>query len=275
VRDKVFHLLTEEYTLILATTQEDFQAVKEVRSDVFIHRYAKYPDLKKSKWFLFSQDDEQAFIYLLQHNATKKYVGSVRVFFINEHTPIQIMPMRRDSKVEGIEHLTKNLPICEISRLALIKSIPEHKDFSMIKLRTLLSMALMSASRVNFLLYHYTRIFAIMERSLHRILKRQSVAFEPIGDAVDYYGVRFPFVIKKEDLLIAIENTEGTMGQLTRYYLKEFCKNPESLWKFIDNNPYLERSDMQLDRICQLFEEHGDNVSMELLLGEIDLNTTA
>ncbi len=275
MRDKVFHLLTEEYTLILATTQEDFQAVKEVRSDVFIHRYAKYPDLKKSKWFLFSQDDEQAFIYLLQHNATKKYVGSVRVFFINEHTPIQIMPMRRDSKVEGIEHLTKNLPICEISRLALIKSIPEHKDFSMIKLRTLLSMALMSASRVNFLLYHYTRIFAIMERSLHRILKRQSVAFEPIGDAVDYYGVRFPFVIKKEDLLIAIENTEGTMGQLTRYYLKEFCKNPESLWKFIDNNPYLERSDMQLDRICQLFEEHGDNVSMELLLGEIDLNTTA
>ncbi len=275
MRDKVFHLLTEEYTLILATTQEDFQAVKEVRSDVFIHRYAKYPDLKKSKWFLFSQDDEQAFIYLLQHNATKKYVGSVRVFFINEHTPIQIMPMRRDSKVEGIEHLTKNLPICEISRLALIKSIPEHKDFSMIKLRTLLSMALMSASRVNFLLYHYTRIFAIMERSLHRILKRQSVAFEPIGDAVDYYGVRFPFVIKKEDLLIAIENTEGTMGQLTRYYLKEFCKNPESLWKFIDNNPYLERSNMQLDRICQLFEEHGDNVSMELLLGEIDLNTTA
>jgi len=269
VLDKVFHLLTEEYSLILAKTQEDFQAVKEVRSDVFVNRYAIYPDLKKAKWFLFSQDDEQAFIYLLQHNATKKYVGSVRVFFINEHTPVQIMPMQRDGKVEDIEHLTKDLPICEISRLALIKTLPEHKDFSMLQLRTLLSMALMSATRVNFLLYHYSRIFAIMERSLHRILKRQSVAFEPIGDAVDYYGVRFPFVIKKENFLIAGKKTEGTMGQLTRYYLKELCKNPESFWQFIDNNSYLDRSDIQLDRICQLFKEYGDNIDMELLLGDL------
>ncbi len=275
MRDKIFRMLTEEYSLTLAVTQEDFQAVKEIRSDVFVHRYAKYPDLKKSKWFLFSQDDEQAFIYLLQHNATKKYIGSVRVFFINEHTPVQNMPMQRDGKVEGIEHLTKDLPICEISRLALIKTIPEHKDFTMIQLRTLLSMTLMSATRVNFFLYHYSRIFAIMERSLHRILKRQSVAFEPIGDAVDYYGKRFPFVIKKEDFLIAGEKTEGTMGQLTRHYLKELCENPESLWKFIDNNPYLERSDMQLDRISQLFKEYGDDVSMEHLLEEKDISTTA
>ncbi len=271
--NKVFHLLAKEYSLILATTPEDFQAVKEVRSDVFEHRYAQYPDLKRAKWFLFSEDDEQAFIYLLQHNATKKYVGSVRVFFINAHTPVQNMPMSRDGKVVGIEHLTKDLPICEISRLALIKAIPEHQDFPMNQLRTLLSMALMSATRINFFLYHYSRIFAIMERSLHRILKRQSVAFEPIGDAVDYYGKRFPFVIRKEDFLIAGEKTEGTMGQLTRYYLQELCKNPESFWQFIDNNPYLERSDIQLDRICQLFKENGDNVSIELLLGIDDLST--
>jgi N-acyl amino acid synthase of PEP-CTERM/exosortase system len=275
VLNKVFHLLTEEYSLILATTDEDFQAVKEVRSDVFEHRYAQYPDLKKAQWFLFSQDDEQAFIYLLQHKETKKYVGSVRVFFINAHTPIHDMPMQRDGKVKDIEYLTKDLPICEISRLALIKSIPEHKDFPMTQLRTLLSMSLMSATRINFFLYHYSKIFAIMERSLHRILRRQSVAFEPIGDAIDYYGVRFPFVIKKENFLIAGKKTEDTMGQLTRYYLKELCNNPESFWQFIDNNPYLERSDIHLDRISQLFEEYGDNVDMELLLGINDLSTTA
>lgn len=270
--DKFFHLLTEEYSLIHATTQKDFQAVKDVRSDVFVHRYAKYPDLKKAQWFLFSPDDEQAFIYLLRHNSTGKYVGSVRVFFVNKNTPVQHIPMQRDSKVKDIEHLTKDLPICEISRLALIKNIPEHQDFPMNQLRTLLSMALMSATRINFFLYHYSKIFAIMERSLHRILKRQSVAFEPIGDAVDYYGVRFPFVIKKEDFLIAGEKTEGTMGQLTRYYLKELCKNPETFWQFIDNNPYLDRSDIQLDRICQLFKDYGDDVSMELLLGINELS---
>ena len=271
----IFNLLTEEYTIFLAKTKEDFQALKEVRSDAFEHRYAKYTDLKTAKWFLFSQDDEQSFIYLLQHNATKKYVGSVRVFFINEHTPIQSMPMQRDSKIEDIQHLTKDLPICEISRLALIKTLPEHKDFSMLQLRTLLSMVLMSATRINFFLYHYSRIFAIMERPLYRILKRQGVTFQPIGEAIDYYGKRYPFVIKKEDFLIAGEKTEGTMGELTRHYLKELSKNSESFWQFIDNNPYLNRSDIQLDRIYQLFEDYGDDVNMKLLLGKKEMISPA
>ena len=267
--DKVFHLLTAEYSLVHAVTQEHFQAVKDIRNDVIVNHY---PEVEEAKEYVFSQDDEQSFIYLLQHNATKRYVGSVRIFFANEQTPSKTIPMEKDLHIKDIEQLTQNLPICEISRFALVNDQIKHKDFSELQLRTLLSMSLMSATRINFFLYHYSKIFAIMERSLHRILKRQSVAFEPIGDAVDYYGVRFPFVIKKEDFLIAGEKTEGTMGQLTRYYLKELCKNPETFWQFIDNNPYLDRSDIQLDRICQNFKDYGDDVSMELLLGINELS---
>lgn len=268
--NKVFHLLTEEYSLILATTPKDFEAVKKVRSDVFEHRYAQYPDLKKAKWFLFSQDDKQAFIYLLQHNKTKKYVGSVRIFFVNEHTPVQTIPMQRDCKITDIEKLTHDLPICEVSRLSLIHDQIEHDDFSELQLRTYLSLALMSATRLSFLLNSYEKMFAIMERSLHLILKRQSVAFTSIGDAVDYYGVRFPFVINKEDLSLAIEKTEGSMGTLTKYYLLELCKNPEPFWQFIDKNPYLNRSNIHLDKICQIFKEHGEDVTMKCLLEEMD-----
>ncbi len=266
--DKVFYLLTEEYSLILAATQEDFQAVKKIRNDVIVNHY---PDIEETKEYIFSQDDEQSFTYLLQHNATKKYVGSVRVFFVNEHTPVEKIPMEKDLHIKNIENFTQNLPICEISRLALSNNQIKHKDFSELRLRTYLSLALMSATRINFLLYHYSRIFAIMERSLHHILKRQSVAFEPIGDAIDFHGVRFPFVIKKEDLAIAIEKTEGTMGQLTKYYLKELCKNPEPLWQFVDKNPYLERSDIQLDKICQYFKEYGDDLDAKYILEDKDL----
>lgn len=273
--DKFLHLLTKEYTIILATTSDHLQAVKDIRSEVFVPRLNLSLAELEARNFLINKEDEQSFIYLLQHNLTKKYVGSVRVIFINEHTPVKIMPMQRDGKVEGIENLTKNLPICEISRLALIKNIPEHPDYPMNQLRTLLSMALMSATRVNFFLYHYDKIFAIMERSLHRILKRQSVDFEPIGDAVDYYGLRFPYVIKKENFLIAGEKTEGSMGKLTKYYLKELCKDPHSFWQFIDDNPYLERSDIHLDRICQLFKTYGDDVSIKLLLGMDELSVKA
>lgn len=263
VRDKIFHLLTKEYSLILATTQEDYQAVEEIRNDVILNHY---PDIEETKEYIFSQDDEQSFTYLLQHNATKKYVGSVRVFFVNERTPVKKIPMEKDLHIKNIENFTQNLPICEVSRLALANEQIPHKDFSELKLRTYLSLALMSATRINFLLYHYSRMFAIMERSLHRILKRQSVAFESIGDAIDFHGVRFPFVIKKESLAIAIEKTEGTMGEITKYYLKELCKNPEPLWEFLDNNPYLERSDIQLDKICQYFKEYGDNLDIDYIL---------
>jgi len=269
VLNKVFHLLTEEYTIILAATQEHFHAVEAIRNDVVVNHY---PDIEETKEYIFSQDDEQSFIYLLQHKATKKYVGSVRVFFANEHTPAQEIPMQKDLHIKDIERFTQELPICEVSRFALIKNQIKHKDFSELRLRSYLSLALMCATRINFLLYHYSRIFAIMEHSLHHILKRQSVAFEPIGDAIDFHGIRFPFVIKKEDFITAGEKTEGTMGQLTRYYLKKLCKDPESLWQFIDNNPYLERSDIYLVKINQLFETYGDDVDLALLLEDEDLH---
>ena len=262
--DKVFHMLTVEYSLILSTTQEHFQAVKEIRNDVILNHY---PNVEERKKYIFSQDDEQSFIYLLQHNVTKKYVGSVRIFFVNADTPVKKIPMEKDLHIKDIGHLTHKLPICEISRFALIKDQVQHHEFSELQLRTSLSLALMCATRINFLLYHYSKMFAIMERSLHRILKRQSVAFDSIGEAIDFHGVRFPFVIKKEDLSIAIEKTEGTMGELTMYYLKELCKNPKAFLDFIDNHPYLNRSDIQFDRMTELLKSHGENVSMELLLG--------
>lgn len=262
--DKVFYMLTVEYSLILASTQEHFEAVKEIRNDVIVNHY---PDVEECKQYVFSQDDEQSFIYLLQHNETTKYVGSVRIFFVNAHTPVKKIPMEKDLHIKGIEHLTQLLPICEISRFALIKNQVKHNEFSELQLRTYLSLTLMCATRINFLLYHYRKMFAIMERSLHRILKRQSVSFHSIGDPIDFHGVRFPFVINKEDLSVAIEKTEGTMGQLTIYYLKELCENPEPFLHFIDNHPYLKRSDIQFDRMTQLFKTHGDTVSMERLLG--------
>ena len=263
MHDDVFHLLSVEYSLILATEEEHFQAVKEIRNDVIVNHY---PDVKETKKYVFGQDDKQSFIYLLQHNKTKKYVGSVRIFFANERTPSQKIPMEKDLHIKDIEQLTQNLPICEVSRFALINDQIKHDHFSELQLRTYLSLALMCATRINFLLYDYTKMFAIMERSLHHILKRQRVAFTSIGDAIDFHGVRFPFVIKKEDLALAIEKTEGSMGKLTKFYLQELCKNSKTFWEFVDNNPYLDRSDIHLDQICQIFKEHGKDASMALFV---------
>jgi len=265
MHDKVFHLLTEEYRLIHATTQAHMQAVKDIRAEVFVSKLEiSLAELEKKK-FLYNKEDEQSFIYLLQHNKSQKYVATIRIIFVNERTPIKSIPMEKEGRVPNISHLTNQVPICEISRLAMIKELPKHDEYSMLQLRTNLALALMSAVRINAILYHYANIFAIMEKSLHRILRRQGVKLEPIGNAVDYYGLRFPFVITKEALIDAGESTEDTMGEVSRYYLQELCKSPDSFWGFIDNHPYLERSDIELDRICKLFKSYGANVPTALL----------
>lgn len=262
---EAFKILTQEYTLKLATAQEDFQAVKAVRAEVFAPKYNMSPELLESKGYLFSEDDKQSFLYLLQHIPTGKYVGTVRNFCVNDKTPIKRMPMQKDGHVEGIEYLTQKLPIVEISRGALIQNLPTHNIFSALQLRTILTYGLMIATRINFILYPYEKIFSIMELPMHHILKRQKVNFEQIGEAVDYYGMRTPFAIEREKLL---KETEESMGSITKHYLKALCQDPEPFWQFIDANPYLDRSDIQLERICQLFETYGENVELSCLLGK-------
>lgn len=260
--EQVFDLLTNEYSLMLVTNTEAFEAVKNIRKEVFAPKYDISSDLLESKGYLFSKDDEQSFIYLLRHNASNTYVGTARVFFVNNQTPIKKLPMEKDGNVTNIDHLTNVLPTIEISRFALIQKLPPHPTYSGLKLRTMLTYGLMVSTRINLFLYHCTNVFSIMELPLHYILKKQKVNFEQIGEEVDYYGMCIPFAIKRKKLL---QDTEETMGKITKYYLKQLCQNPEPFWQFIDNNPYLERSDIHLDEICELFKTYGDDADLTLL----------
>ena len=252
--------------LILATSTEDIKIVKQIREEVYTAKYNKPIEFLNSIGVLFDEDDKQSFIYLLKHNATNKYIGTVRVFFMNKHTPSQKLPMQQTVKSENVKLFFKKLPVVEISRGALIRDLPHHETFTALQLRTLLTYGLMVTTRINFLLYSSLTVFSIMENALYRILKRQDVNFEQIAEVVDSYGTkRTPFAIERKKLL---QDTEENMGKVTRYYLKELCKNPEKFWDFIDNNPYLERSDIHLDKICKLFSEYGDDVDLALLLAE-------
>ncbi len=263
--DEAFKVLTEEYTLKLATTEQELQAIKNIRAEAYQPIYKLPYEQLEVKGYLFNEYDNQAFNYLLQHKKTGQYAGTVRNFFVNGKTPIKRMPMQKDGHVEGIEHLTQKFPIVEISRGALIQNLPVHDTFSALQLRTILTYGLMIATRINFILYPYERVFSIMELSMHHILKRQKVNFEQIGEPVDYYGMRTPFAIERIKLL---NETEEPMGKITRHYLKALCKDPEPFWQFIDANPYLDRSDIRLETICRLFETYGEDVALSSLLGE-------
>jgi len=263
---EVYELLTQEYTLVMATTPSDFEIVKQIRGEVYTRKYEKPLAFLESIGLLFDEDDKQSFIYLLQHKTTQKYIGTVRAFFMNNTTPSKKLPLQQTVTDQRVFSYLVNLPIIEISRGALCRKILPHHTYTDLQLRTMLTYGLMVATRLNMFLYPPKRVFSIMEPSLHRILQRQNVNFEPISDPVDSYGtLRIPYAIERTKLL---KETEENMGQITRHYLKELCENPEPFWEFINNNPYLERSDIELERICKLFKEYGENVDLSLLLGE-------
>jgi len=78
---QTFHLLTREYSLILATDDKDIEAVKTIRRKTLLPVYQDLADIQDEEHFLYNQDDEQSFIYLLRHNPSQEDVGTIRVEF--------------------------------------------------------------------------------------------------------------------------------------------------------------------------------------------------
>lgn len=259
---QIHHLLTQEYTLKLVMTQNDIEAVKQVRREALLPAYKNMADIQDESAFLYNKDDEQSFIYLLYHNTTQRYVGTIRVFFVNNKTPIQQIPMQIYGDVKGIETLVAEHPVCEISRLALSPDIAPYEGVSALRLRTYLTIGLMSAIGITAFLYPCEHIFAIMEPALHRILKRRKLDFKAVGPAVEYYGARIPHLISRRDLILG---SEEILGEITLFYLQRLCDRAEPFLKFIDAHPYLERSDISLDNLCTLFKQSKEEITVPFL----------
>jgi len=266
-KEDFFNILTQEYSIVLVTEEEEYQEVQRLRKEIYTNKFSLTEDILEKEGFLhFNQEDRQSFIFLLRHNESGAYVGTIRFMFFNTRTPIQELLMQREGRVEGVEHFMEDIPNSEISRFALTYDLMDYHSMSKLRLRTILAAGLMIAIRMSVFLYpSVTNVFAFMEKALYRILYRQDVKFDIIGESVDLHGLRTPYCIEKNKLLM---DTEEKGGEVTRYYFKQMCQDPEKLWKFVDDNPYLDRSDIQLERICNLFDTYGDDVDVSLLLGE-------
>ena len=259
----IFHLLTQEYSLVLVTSEDDIRALKEVRRKTLLNAYQNLAKIEDEETFLYNKDDEQSFIYLLKHNPTENYVGTIRVFFVNPHTPIQKIPLQLYGNVQNIDHLVAEHPVCEVSRLALASDLEPYPGLSALQLRTSLTMGLMSTIGINMFLYQCNNIFSIMEPALFRILRRQGIHFQQIGPAVEYYGMRIPHMIKRETL---ITGSKEMLGEITLFYLRQLCHAPEKFYQFIETHPYLNHSDLRLEEICRIFREYGEKVTVPFLL---------
>ena len=259
---EIFDLLTTEYYLKLVTTQQDIVFLKEIRQKVLLPAYEKHTHIEDIDKFLYNQDDEQSFIYILIHNTTQKPVGTIRVFFINNKTPIKQLPIQMYGGVSDIDNYMQTYPVCEISRLALIKDLPPYPKLSALKHRTILTIGLQSAIAINMYLYGYTTVFSIMEPALYRLLSRYGIDFKPIGQEVDYFGPRIPHAIPRDKLM---READKTLWEIALFYLKELAQNPDAFIEYINNHPYLTIDNIYIDKLIDTINKHPD-ISVDKLL---------
>ena len=259
---EVFTLLTQEYSIILATSDTHFKEVEKVRADAYFGRYA-IEDEETKKSVPSDEYDAQSFIYLLRHNPSGSYMGTVRIVFANGITPSKYLPLEKMEGIGDISSYTRAKPIGEVSRLALCRELPKYKNFSALRLRSYLSMGLMSTIGINSFLYKYDSLFTLMESSLDRLLNRQGVAFRAIGESIELYGKRTPYTIKRDDL---IQESKSILAQLSYYYTKELSEQPNAFNAYVDNHPYLNREDIQLDNLTKALEECSNEAELREFL---------
>jgi N-acyl amino acid synthase of PEP-CTERM/exosortase system len=237
--------MTQTYSLILATTQKEFNAVKALRKEVLLEKYKHFASIEDEEAFAWDSSDEQSFLYLLQHRETGRYVGTIRVFFVNSMTPISELPMEHYTHAPRIKELKHHLPVCEISRFALSRNLANDRNGSALWTRIQLSQLLMVGIRLTVMIYPFNAIFAIMEHSLARLLRKHGAHFEQIGESVDYYGMRTPFFINRDKLLK--DTLHGK--DISCFYLHYFMVETDMLDRFITQNPYITK-EMFLLNVC-------------------------
>ncbi|MGC2414036.1 MAG: PEP-CTERM/exosortase system-associated acyltransferase [Stellaceae bacterium] len=157
--------------------------------------------------------DETAEHILLFHRNSGAAVGTTRVIMPSRVTGWRPLPIQL-VLASGDRQAFDRLPVrqtAEVSRFAVSKKF-RGEGYDQ-RLMRYITFGLMQGIVQTCIEYGITYIAAIMEPSLIRMLLRFGLEFEPIGEHVEYHGVRQPCVARLADLV------EGT--------------RPTPLWKFV------------------------------------------
>ncbi len=202
---------------------------KELRDEVYRMRYAvycrelhfekdeNYPDGRETDTY-----DQQSQHCLLFHKPSQQYAGCVRLIMADTRNPKAPFPFEIACK----DHLDTNIidssrinrSSCgEVSRLAVLPGFRRRKSEQAISQRRIsdkhrmtdterrvfphISIGLYLAAASIGLLAGLDCVFVMMEPRLARSLRRCGIHFSPVGEIVDYRGMRRPFRITKEALL--------------------------------------------------------------------------
>ncbi|MCR9105099.1 MAG: PEP-CTERM/exosortase system-associated acyltransferase [Gammaproteobacteria bacterium] len=214
-----------------AASEAELAEVYGIRYRVYCEEFGyepvdAFPDRMEKDDF-----DEASLHALIVHKSSGLGAGCVRLVSPTGKNGEHALPFEKNcadsldtTLIESLE-LDRNY-MCEISRLAvdgafrrrsgeevtrygviegLDCSQQERRTFSMIAVTCFLAATALTS------ISGRTKVFAMMEPFLPRLLQRSGIAFRRVGEDIDYHGLRAPYFITTES---AIDNMRPDLKEL-------------------------------------------------------------
>jgi len=216
-QDSLAESFLRYFDIALATTEAQKRATYHIRYRVYCEEFGYEPRERFPDQAETDEYDDHSLACLITHRASGLPAGCVRLVPALEHEPLPLEKYCRQSlDREFIEALNlQRSSLCEISRLAVdgafrrrsgedasrfgevntFCSPQERRTFPMIAVAAFLaSTALTEVSG-------RTKVLAMMEPFLPRLLQRSGIVFQRAGRDMEYHGLRAPFFITTQDAL--------------------------------------------------------------------------
>ncbi len=195
--------------------------------------------------------DEYSFHCLITHKNTGIAAGCVRLVPAISDIVDDRLPFERycsdsldSQRIQRLDLKRQN--VCEISRLAVDGAFRKRPgelltrfgevttQISQQEQRTFMMIAIAAflASTALTELTARTRVFAMMEPFLPRLLKRSGIIFHKVGKDIDYHGIRAPYFIKTQS---ALDNMRPELLELYQWIKQEIELSYFSEIKTLDN----------------------------------------
>ena len=207
----------------IADSPDSLREVFELRYRVYCEEFQyesayAFPDCLETDAF-----DQQSISCLIRHRASGRPAGCVRLVQAEEDLELPLEHYCGDSIFEDFRSVlaSERDGVCEISRLAVNSdfrrrprermsrfgqtarfenSLEEQRTFPLIAVAAFLAAAAVSE------LTDRTRVFAMMEPFLPRMLKHSGIPMQPAGAEVDYHGLRAAYFTTTEAALAGLNH---------------------------------------------------------------------
>lgn len=234
--------IAEHFTKFLEPQVAVNEALKEeafkIRHNVYCEELA-FEDIKEGGQEK-DEFDEQSIFSLIKHKPSNNYTSCVRIVKIQKEG--QLLPIEKfciDSITNEEFHPKRfnRSEICEISRLAVKSDFRRRKadkfkgsgtgvileeSYSEVELRCFpfIAIGLYMAAATMAIDTGIRHAYVMMEPRLARSMKFIGIKFQPLGDPIEYHGLRAPYYINPE---IFLSNLSPGFKNLYKTIEQDIC----------------------------------------------------